>query len=1048
MSAALTYAELHAHSYFSFLDGRVEPEELVGQAARYGLSAIALTDHNGLYGIPRFLAAAKAQSVTPLVGAEISLGADGVRVGVADPLGNHLIVLATSIEGYRALSRVISQGHRAGGEKGRFVLSTDELAAAAPQEGGWMVLTGCRKGPLSRTLIADGPSAVDRKLAQLSEMFGRDRVVVECFNNGDPVDAVRNEVFVSAAVRASMRAVATQDVHALSAAGQRSAGVVGAVRANLTLAEMDGYLWGAGAPIMLPPKLHYQRFARFPGLLETTIEVARECYFPVSLIAPGLPRSLAPAGYSDISWLRRLVFDRAPLRYGARTSESVPGAYRQLEYELAIVEELGFAGYFLVVSDIVDFCRGHNIYCQGRGSAANSAICYALGITNADPVALGLLFERFLSPERDGPPDIDVDIESGRREEAIQYVYTRYGREHAAQVASVITYRTRSVIRDVARVMGALPAQINEWTRQMEHRSSLAGSLSARNHRGEALMTVPESIVAVAKELENSPRHLGLHVGGMVICDRPVVEVCPTEWARKKDRTVLQWDKDDCAQMGLVKFDMLGLGMLEAIHEMVDLIAIYEGETVDIALLPQDPRVYEMLAAADSVGVFQVESRAQMATLPRLSPECFYDLVVEVALIRPGPIQGGSVHPYLRRRAGEEEVTYPHSLCRRSLAKTLGVPLFQEQLMQLAMDVASFSPAEADELRQAMSAKRSSARMARLRERLFEGMRANGIEDSVGEEIFAKLAAFANFGFPESHAASFAYLVYVSAWMKVFHPAAFYAGLLRAQPMGFWSPQTLVQDARRHGVPILPIDVCYSEVGAVTAKGETYGVRIGLGSVRGIGKAAAARIVAARPFASVDDLVRHAALAERELAELASAGALSSLLGKESRLQAIWQSGPRVWQGQGLGDRPPREVLPLFPELSLEQRYGLEMSSVGLVFDDHPMTLVRHGLTEKGVVKAAELASGGSRVRVAGVVTHRQRPGTAKGVVFINLEDETGLMNVLVRPGVWVRYREEALAPALLVSGRLQRAGRVMTIVAERIRALEGVVARGSRDFR
>jgi len=1051
MSPPKTYAELHTHSYFSFLDGRPEPEELIAQAAHYGLSAIALTDHNGLYGIPRFLAAARAQSVAALVGAEISLDSDGVRVGVADPAGNHLVVLASSIEGYRALSRVISVGHRVGGEKGRFVLTADELAQAAPKKGGWIVLTGCRKGPLSRTLMTNGPAAVDHKLAELVEMFGRDRVIVECFDHGDPVDVVRNEVFVAAAVRAGVRVVATQDVHALGPSQQRSAGVVGAVRANLTLAEMDGYLWGAGAPMMLPPRLHFQRFARFPGLVEATVEVARECYFPVSLIAPGLPRSLAPAGASDISWLRRLVFDRAPLRYGEQNAERVPGAYRQLEYELAIVEELGFAGYFLVVSDIVDFCRRHNIYCQGRGSAANSAICYALGITNADPVALGLLFERFLSPERDGPPDIDVDIESGRREEAIQYVYTRYGREHAAQVASVITYRTRSVIRDVARAMGAMPSQVTEWATQMEHRSSLAGSLAVRNHRGEALMTVPEPIVAVAKELENTPRHLGLHVGGMVICDRPVVEVCPTEWARKKDRTVLQWDKDDCAQMGLVKFDMLGLGMLEAIHEMVDLIAVSEGEMLDIALLPQDPRVYEMLAQADSVGVFQVESRAQMATLPRLCPECFYDLVVEVALIRPGPIQGGSVHPYLRRRAGEEEVTYPHPLCERSLAKTLGVPLFQEQLMQLAMDVANFTPAEADELRQAMSAKRSSKRMARLRSRLFAGMRSNGITDAVGEEIFAKLAAFANFGFPESHAASFAYLVYVSAWMKFFHPAAFYAGLLRAQPMGFWSPQTLIQDARRHGVPILPVDVSFSDVEAVTVKeGGTYGVRIGLGSVRGLCRATVESLVAARPFSSVEDLVRRVTLTERELTELVSAGAVSSLLGKESRLAAIWQAGPRVSEGKGLGDRALREVLPLFPELSREQRYELEMSSVGLVYDDHPMALLRRSLTAEGVITAAALLNekGGGRVRVAGVVTHRQRPGTAKGVVFVNLEDETGLMNVLVRPGVWVRYRKEALSPTLLVSGRIQRAGRVVTVIAERIRSLDGVSARNSRDFR
>ncbi|MHB8188966.1 MAG: error-prone DNA polymerase [Ferrimicrobium sp.] len=1045
------YAELHAHSNLSFLDGAADPEALVSAAVANHLYAIALTDHNGLYGVPRFVQAAAAESVTALVGAELTLDAVGVRRGVADPVGVHLVVLATSITGYRALSRVITKGQMTGEEKGRFVLSMDDLAAAAPAREGWTVLTGCRKGPLSRALLGQGPQAVERSLLDLVDRFGRDAVVVECFDHGDPIDTVRNEVFYECAIRHSIPAVATQNVHAITAAQQRSVAVAAAIRANRPLAELDGYLWGAGAPRMQTPKTQHRRFARFPGLVSQTREIADRCRFPISLVAPGLPRLLAPEGIDDATWLRRLTFERAPLRYGPRTFERVPGAYRQLDYELDIIDSLSFAGYFLVVCDLVDFCKRETIYCQGRGSAANSAVCYALGITNADPVALGLLFERFLSPERDGPPDIDVDIESGRREEVIQYVYSRYGREYAAQVASVITYRARSVLRDVARVYGATRGEIDRWSRQVERRGSLAASLAARDHRGRALMDLPAPIAEVAQQLENAPRHLGLHVGGMVICDRPIVEVCPTEWARKLDRSVLQWDKDDCARMGLVKFDLLGLGMLSAIHNMVDLIQHFEGIEIDIALIPQDPGVYELLQRADSIGIFQVESRAQMATLPRLQPTCFYDLVVEVALIRPGPIQGGSVHPYLRRRAGEEEVTYLHPLLERSLAKTLGVPLFQEQLMQMAMDAAGFTPAQADELRQAMSAKRSSLGMQRLRERLFVGMRSRGIDDSVGEQIYEKLAAFANFGFPESHAASFAYLVYVSAWLKLHHPVAFYAGLLRAQPMGFWSPQTLVQDARRHGVVVAPPDVMNSEVHATLERvgdGQLQ-LRIGLAAIRGVGVEAATRIVLSRPVVSLVDLVDHARLSEIQIEHLAAAGALRSVFDVGSRREAIWRAGPATWQRGGLADTVHPSVIPQFDPPSREERYSMEMDAIGFVSDGHPIELLRSRLHAQGVVTATGLVEivPGAKIVVAGVVTHRQRPGTAKGVVFLNLEDETGLVNVLVRPGVWVRFRTEGLAPAVIVKGTLQRSGRVMTVIAREIVALENVSSRGSRDF-
>ncbi len=547
----------------------------------------------------------------------------------------------------------------------------------------------------------------------------------------------------------------------------------------------------------------------------------------------------------------------------------------QLDHELEVIEQLGFPGYFLVVWDIVRFCLEHDILCQGRGSAANSAVCFALGITKADAVRLGLLFERFLSPGRDGPPDIDLDIESGRREEVIQYVYDRYGRHNAAQVANVITYRPRSAVRDMARALGFAPGQQDAWAKQVDRWGDV-GLDGRRRH------DIPESVLELARQVEHAPRHLGIHSGGMVICDRPVIEVCPVERARMPNRTVLQWDKDDCAAAGLVKFDLLGLGMLSALHGAVDLIREHRGYELDLAALEQEDAVYDMLCRADSVGVFQVESRAQMATLPRLRPRTFYDLVVEVALIRPGPIQGGSVHPYIRRRNGKEPVTYLHPLLEPSLAKTLGIPLFQEQLMQMAIDVAGFSPTEADELRQAMGSKRSKARMERLRDRFYAGMAARGITGAVADEIWEKLAAFANYGFPESHSVSFAYLVYSSAWIKLHEPAAFCAALLNAQPMGFYSPHSLVQDAHRHGVEVHRPDLVRSEAGAVlepcAGSHHDVAVRLGLGSVRGIGSDLAEEVVAEReaggPFLDAADLSRRTGLTRPQLEALATAGAV------------------------------------------------------------------------------------------------------------------------------------------------------------------------------
>ncbi|MGH9268616.1 MAG: error-prone DNA polymerase, partial [Acidimicrobiales bacterium] len=804
------------------------------------------------------------------------------RQGRADPEGTHLVVLARDPEGYARLARAISMAQMAGGEKGR---PAYQLSALADLHGGhWLVLTGCRKGAVPRALVDEGPAAAARRLADLVAIFGRDNVGVEIWDHGDPLDTARNDALVELALAQGAEPVATNNVHYATPSRRPLATALAAVRARRSLDEIDGWLPAAATAHLRSGAEQARRFARYPGVVERAAEWGQACAFDLRLVAPCLPDFPVPPGHTEMSWLRHLAERGAARRYGPRGAERVPGAYAQIDHELDLIERLGFPGYFLIVWDIVEFCRRSNILCQGRGSAANSAVCYALGITNADAVALGLLFERFLSPERDGPPDIDIDIESDRREEAIQYVYERYGRQNAAQVANVITYRPRSAVRDMGKALGFAMGQLDAWSKQVDAWGPLAATAAEPDHG------IAAPVLELAHQVQDFPRHLGIHSGGMVICDRPVAEVCPVEWGRMEGRSVLQWDKDDCAAVGLVKFDLLGLGMLSAIHYAIDLIAAHHGVEVDLAALPQDDAVYDMLCAADSIGVFQVESRAQMATLPRLRPRCFYDLVVEVALIRPGPIQGGSVHPYIRRRNGQEPVTYLHPLLERSLAKTLGVPLFQEQLMQMAIDVAGFSPAEADMLRQAMGAKRSSARMERLRGRLFEGMAVKGVSDEVAAAIYDKLAAFANYGFPESHSVSFAYLVYASAWIKRYYPAAFLAALLNAQPMGVYSPQSLVADARRHGVEVRGPDVNASGAGATLEVGgagvlapqdrrsrrdrgarRAGAVRLGIGSVRTIGAGLAEAIAAGRPYAGAEDLARRAGLAQPQLEALATA---------------------------------------------------------------------------------------------------------------------------------------------------------------------------------
>jgi error-prone DNA polymerase len=1073
-TSTVPYAELHCHSSFSFLDGASSPEALAEEATRLGLDALAITDHAGFYGVVRFAEAARELALPTVFGAELTLNATEARSGPADPDGAHLLVLARDTTGYARLAALLSEAQMSG-EKGRPRLSFAAVAEAASgrARGHWAVLTGCRKGTVPAALVQHGPSAAERELRALVAAFGAEHTFVELWDHGDPLDSARNDALARLSAKVGLSAVATNNVHHATPADRQLATAMAAIRSRRSLDEIDGWLPGAGAAHLRSGAEQARRFARYPGVVAAAAALGRDCAFDLSLVAPKLPPYPCPPGpdgvtpMTEAQHLRLLVEEGAGRRYGPRHAERVPGAWAQIDHELDMIVALDFPGYFLIVWDIVEFCRRRDIYCQGRGSAANSAACYALGITKADAVRLGLLFERFLSPERDGPPDIDLDIESGRREEVIQYVYERYGRSHAAQVANVITYRARSAVRDAARALGFDPGQQDAWSKAIDR---WRGVPDPREDQGEAApgqVRIPEPVLDLAGRLEDLPRHLGIHSGGMVMCDRPVVEVCPTEWARMEGRSVLQWDKDDCAAVGLVKFDLLGLGMLTALHLAVDLVHQHHGIEVDLAELPQEDAVYDMLCAADSVGVFQVESRAQMATLPRLRPRCFYDLVVEVALIRPGPIQGGSVHPYIRRRKGEEPVTYLHPLLESSLAKTLGVPLFQEQLMQIAIDVAGFSPSEADQLRQAMGSKRSDRRMAALRQRFDAGLAERDITGAVAEAIWDKLAAFANYGFPESHSVSFAYLVYASSWLKLHFPAAFCAALLNAQPMGFYSPQSLTQDARRHGVQVCTPDVNHSDWCATLepAPGsDRSAVRLGISAVRSIGEDLAKEIAAGRPYTDVEDLARRCRLSTTQLEALATSGAFGSLDAHSSatqngvgerhdRRRAIWTAGAAA---QVSADRLPGIVVgmaaPQLPGMDDWEEAVADLWATGVAPDGHPTRFLRADLDRRGAVTATELRTlqDGAKVLVAGVVTHRQRPATAAGVTFVNLEDETGLVNVVVSRGCWQRYRHVAgSAPALLVSGRLERSvDDVVNVVATKLELLPVVASVAARNFR
>ncbi len=1204
------YAELHAHSAYSFLDGANEPEDLATAAAELGLEALALTDHDGLPGIVKHAEAGRAHGVPTVHGAELTL---------AD--GSHLPVLARSPLGYRRLSAAISHHNLDAGHRADPAHSLPDLAEALRPEGqpdaapACLVLTGTANGPLRRALgDPHRPdtwdlAAASRVLGEMSDLLvtaGSPTLAVEIALDGGPTDAALTEALSSLAREHRLPLLATGAVRCARPGDARLADVLTATRLVTDLDGARGHLPAVGRWLRGPEdmaRLH----RRAPHAVDAAAEVAGDLAFDLSLVVPDLPAPDVPEGHTPASWLRELTRRGALDRYG--TPEQDPEAWEVLSHELDVIEALDFPGYFLIVRSIVDFCESAGILCQGRGSAANSAVCYSLGITAVDAVRHKMLFERFLSPGRSGYPDIDLDIEACRREEVIQDVYARYGRDYAAQVANVISYRPRSAVRDAARALGHPVGLQDRWASGIDHGWSRgrrrgtpgkwadepvppehaveaegtesmegpeaavparAGGSAGTGPPGVAAEpgttpadpdTIPQQVLEVADRLLLLPRHLGIHSGGMVLCAQPVTEVCPVRWAAMEGRTVLQWDKDDCASAGLVKFDLLGLGMLTALRLAFTTLA-ERGETVpdlEVGRLPDgtrvpgddgllrpaqvgrawglhtlpedDPAVYRLLTAADTVGVFQVESRAQMATLPRLRPAVFYDIVVEVALIRPGPIQGDAVNPYIRRRLGKEDVTYLHESLRPALEKTLGVPLFQEQLMQIAIDAAGFSPAEADALRQAMGSKRSVERMEALHARLVEGMRERGVDEPTAEAVFDKLRAFADFGFPESHAFSFAYLVYASAWLKARKPEDFYAGVLAAQPMGFWSPQTLVADARRHGVRVLPADVNASreEADVEQRPGGADGdddrdaeqdgawvpqrpspdaltrldvhpdlaVRLGLARVKGLGDDVAEAIVSERdahgPYTDVADLARRVRLSRTRLETLAACGALASL-GVERR-EALWAAGVlageygqrhllegpssqgkkheqhsvrtgrrrrgshrpvvraepvQAWYQPPLPGTAVGAHAPALREMTAHERQVADLRLTGVSSESYPTVFLREDLTVAGVIPVSEVAHrpDGQRVRVAGVVTHRQRPHTAAGTVFLNIEDETGLLNVVCSAGMWKRYRNVGRrAPAVVVRGTVESGDGVTALLAEHLEVLTGVVSAGSRDW-
>jgi error-prone DNA polymerase len=1002
------YAELVCRSNFSFLEGASHPEELVTRAAELGLSALALTDGDGLYGVVKAHLQARALGLKLLVGSRLTL--------TDAPL---VVALAQDATGYAHLCQLISEG-RLAHPKGESGVSWQSLAQHA---GGLLLLLPSPASPA--------------QVAPLAEAFPG-RFYVGLCRTYSAGDEARLQASLALARALDLPACAHNDVHTHVRERQPLQDTLACIRHGVTVAEAGFRLFPNAERTLKGPAEMARLFPDLPEVVGRTLEVVDACHFSLDTLRYQFPQEDLPAGHTSQSWLATLVEDGLRFRYPAGVPDTVR---RQIAHELALIERLQVAGYFLALHDIVHFALERGILCQGRGSAANSAVCYALQITAIDPVRMGLLFERFLSLERPEPPDIDVDFEHERREEVLQYVYRKHGRARAGMVCEVICYRGRLAIREVGKVLGLSLDQVDRLARVTE----MTGSSALEPARVREAGLRPEDrgvqqALALAEAVEGFPRHLSIHVGGFVITHGPLAEIVPVENATMADRTVVQWDKDDLNALGVFKVDLLGLGMLTALSRGFRLVEQHEGKRLTLATLPpEDPEVYEMLGRADAVGVFQVESRAQMNLLPRLRPRSFYDLTIEIALIRPGPILGDMVHPFLRRREGLEEVTYPSEEVKAILEKTLGIPLFQEQAMRLAVTAAGFNQGEADALRRALMHKRASALLPTWRARFIEGCVGRGYTHAYAERCFEQFKGFSHYGFPESHSASFALIAYASAYLKRYHPAAFTAALLNSQPMGFYAPHSLVEDARRHEVEVRAVDVQHSDWDCTLEAGA---LRLGLREVRGLHQAHGRAVETGRPTGgdtSLRTLVRRTRLPRSALLRLACAGALDGLCG--DRRQAEWDvqalsttNAGDLFHGEPLDASPQPGGMPTLVERVVE-----DYRTTGLSLERHPVALLRDELRARRALSAAELqlAPHRARVRVGGLVTCRQRPPTAKGVAFLTLEDETGMANLVVPPETFERQRALVLGSAfLLAEGRVERTGQVVNLQVRRVSTL------------
>jgi error-prone DNA polymerase len=1033
------YVELRCRSAFSFLEASSTPEDLIERAVQLGYPALALADRGGLYGAPRFHQAAVAAGLRALVGAELDVArAPGVPY-------DRLLLLAESPRGYRNLCRLTTEGHAREGKEGCVV--------------GWNELEERAEGLVA---LARGDAGLDAALLARARGIYGSRLWVDVSRHATRAgeQALRRAAALAEAARVPV--VATQDVRHARPEGRALFDALTCLRHKTSLDRAGRRLAQNAEHHLHAPAEMELRFADHPEWIHASRAIAERCAFTLEDLGYRFPEFPIPRGETQASFLRLLVEYGARIRYGSPVPDA---ARRQLERELAVIEKLELCGYFLIVHDIARFAREEGILSQGRGSAANSAVCYALGITAVDPVSMGLLFERFLSEERGEWPDIDIDLPSGdQREKVIQYVFAKYGARGAAMTAVVISYRTRLAVREMGKVLGLgdeLVGRLAGLLSSLEHRDDLETPDATLRQAGvDVRAPQVAQLLRLVAEVRGLPRHLGQHTGGIVIAAGRLDEVVPIEPARMAERRVIQWDKEDCADLGLIKIDLLGLGMLAALEDSLEQIRVHEGTRVDLAHLPQDdPDTYAMIRKADTIGTFQIESRAQMATLPRMQPSRFYDLVVEVAIIRPGPIVGKMVNPYLSRRAGRESVSYPHPCLEPILERTLGVPIFQEQLLRIAMTAAGFTGGEAEELRRAMGFKRSVERMNAIEQRLVDGMTARGITGEAQEEILRGITSFALYGFPESHAASFALIAYASAYLKRHHPAAFLAGLLNAQPMGFYSPATLVKDAQRHGVAVLPIDVAQSEWSSLLEihEGKPPAVRLGLRHVAGLHAETGRALADARrraPFRHVADLCARVPLHRDELDTLAELGALASIdPAARSRRAALWQVAALERDPRSLfaGIPPPPADSPL-PEMTPVERTLADYRRSGITTGPHMMCHLRAELARRGVLRAADLrdAQDGSYVRTAGHCIVRQRPGSAKGFCFLTLEDETGTSNAILTPRVFSRFRMALHGAALVeVAGPLQHVDGVIHVRVRELRALAtGSALPRSHDYR